>query len=167
MISVLISLPAAANSANGDVYIGKPGHIGKPAGSKSASLPQKPERTRFIIGLPEAAKYDVATLPNSNRVIVEIESPKILLPRLPTGGPVGLVKHFQGGSAGNGKSRVIISVTDPVVIDSSKVVRVGQGQGRAHHLILEFLPAQSLPVKTAGLPGKFKAPFGLGATNEE
>ncbi|MEO1207003.1 MAG: N-acetylmuramoyl-L-alanine amidase [Pseudomonadota bacterium] len=122
------------------------------------------QRTRFIIGLPDKADYQVFALSKPNRVVVEMNTVSFRLPRLPTDGPVGLVKTFKGGSAGNGKSRVIISVTAPVVVDSSNLVASPSGDG--HQLVLEFRPMQQTFAGREKLEQKFDKPSGLLGDND-
>ncbi|MEO1542501.1 MAG: N-acetylmuramoyl-L-alanine amidase [Pseudomonadota bacterium] len=118
-----------------------------------------PIRTRFIIGLPQKSKYQVFALSKPNRVIVEMETEAFRLPRLPTNGPVGLVSSFKGGSAGNGRSRVIISVTAPVIVDTTNLVVSPAGDG--HQLVLEFRPVQQAVAGRANFEKKYDKPKGL------
>lgn len=131
--------------------------------SASAPVGAQTGRTRFIIALPKQTQFHVSTLTNPNRVVVEFNATKFLLPRLPQNGPVGLVSGFSGGKAGNGKSRVIIQVTEPVIVDQSQIVRAAAG---GHELQLEFIPVPAAPVNVAGrkkLEQKFGRPKALGA----
>lgn len=131
-----------------------------------ATAPSHADRTRFIIGLRKPAKFQVFTLTNPNRVIVEMDTEDFLLPRLPTDGPVGVVKTFSGGKAGNGKSRVIVSVTEPVVVDTSKIVPATTDD--SHHLILDFLKVKARVAGREAFERKYSKPVGLlGANNGE
>ena len=44
------------------------------------------------------------------------------------GNTVGLVKSFRGGLAAPGKTRIVIEVTQPVVVDSSKIEKTAAGK---------------------------------------
>ena len=50
-------------------------------------------RTRFVVGLPKRAEYEVFSLNNPNRVIVELGETRLRLPAQPEGKAVGLIKR--------------------------------------------------------------------------
>ena len=113
--------------------------------------------TRFVIGLDRKVEYQIFSLANPNRVVVEFPDVKLQLPDMKDGDTVGLVKSFRGGLAAPGKTRVVIDVNQPVVVDSSKIEKTVDGHVR---LALEILPVDSaLRRSKKGL----KQPLGLGA----
>lgn len=115
--------------------------------------------TRFLIGLPKDVEYQVFSLSNPNRVIVDIAATALRLPPQPAENiAVGLVKSFRAGRSAPGKSRVVIEVTRPVVVDSARIEAASDGKGR--RLALEIVPVAA---KTAKKPVKMAAPFSLGA----
>ena len=93
-------------------------------------------RTRFIIGLDKPCEFQVTSLSNPNRVVVELPAVRIQLPPSNKAGPVGLVKSFHGGIAGEGTSRIIINVTKPVIVHRAAVET--SDDGKAHRLALEI-----------------------------
>ena len=96
-------------------------------------------RTRFVIGLEQKSDFQVSSLQNPNRVVVDLPDVKVHLPTISGDQPVGLVKSFRGGLASAGKMRVIIDVTDPVIVESAKFEAAKDGQmGR---LVLEIVLA--------------------------
>ncbi len=113
-----------------------------PGSGASKALDSATDLTRFIIALPAPATFQVQTLTNPNRVIVEMDTAEFLLPPLPKDGPVGLIEHFRGGKAGERQSRVVIDVTAPVVIDRSEIVALAAGGG--HQLEIDIAEAQTL-----------------------
>lgn len=117
-------------------------------------------RTRFLIGLDKSVTFSVSALANPNRVVIDIPEVTLRLPRDPGDNPVGLVKSFRSGRSAPGQTKVIIEVTQPVIIDKSRIEPSPDGKG--FHLAVDFLPAN------AGVkPGKkhFKSqPFALGAS---
>ena len=112
-------------------------------------------RTRFVIGLDRPAKYQIFSLSRPNRVIVDISDPTVRLPELAGDTPVGLIKTFRGGLSAPGRARVVIEVTDPVVVESSRIEKGKDG----HRLTLDFVPAVA---KAGSAPFK-DAPYALGA----
>lgn len=115
-------------------------------------------RTRFVIGLDKTAQFQVFSLSNPNRVIVELPDVKVQLPNSPDGqAPVGLVKSFRGGEAGSGRSRVVIDVTQAVVVESAKIEK--SRDGRTARLTLEIVPVDA----TLSKKQLKQQPFALGA----
>lgn len=103
-------------------------------------------RTRFIIGLERSAEPRVQTLANPSRVVVDLPEMGIHLPAISGEEPVGLVRSFRGGLAAADKFRVVIDVTEPVIVEKSSVETAGDG--RSQHLVLDLVPV----TKTLGDP---------------
>lgn len=120
-------------------------------------------RTRFVVGLPKTAQFEVFSLTNPNRVIVQVAEVKLRLPEQPKLGPVGLVKSFQAGLAGADRSRIVIYVTEPVIVSSARIEKTKDGRGQ--HLTVEIVPfvpvtaSISPPVKEKPMA---PPPFALG-----
>lgn len=87
-------------------------------------------RTRFVVGLPKHAEYEVFSLNNPNRVIVELGATRLRLPAHPKGKAVGLIKGFRAGLSGKDRSRIVIDVTEPVVVANAKMEKVEGGKGQ-------------------------------------
>ncbi|MFV0298007.1 MAG: N-acetylmuramoyl-L-alanine amidase [Hyphomicrobiaceae bacterium] len=106
-----------------------------------ASETAGPKRTRFVIALEKDAKYQISALTRPNRVVIDLPDIKIGLPPPLAGGPVGIVKSFRGGLAAPGKVKIVIDVTEPVVVEKSAL----EGGGRHHgpNLVLEIAPVAS------------------------
>ena len=75
---------------------------GEKAGDKLALNGNK-ARTRFVIGLEQKSDFQVSSLQNPNRVVVDLPDVKVNLPTISGDQPVGLVKSFRGGLASAGK----------------------------------------------------------------
>ena len=125
--------------------------------SVKAAAAQMPG-TRFVIGLDRKVEYQIFALANPNRVVVEFPDVKLQLPDMTDGNTVGLVKSFRGGLAAPGKTRVVIDVTQPVVVDSSKIEKTADGHVR---LALDILPADAALRRNK--KGLKQPPLGLGA----
>lgn len=118
-------------------------------------------RTRFLIGLAKPVEFQVFSLSNPNRVVVELPNVAVRLPPAPEENiAVGLVRSFQAGAAGPGKTRVVIAVTRPVVVESAKLQPAKDGSGQ--RLALDIVPVETVS-KQAKKPLKLEQPFGLGA----
>ena len=117
-----------------------------------------PLRTRFIIGLERKVDFQVFSLANPNRVVIELPDISLRLPEQPDNKAIGLVKSFRGGQAAPGRTRIVIDVTQAVVIEASKIEKAKDG---TFHLALEILPAES--ASKNGRKGLKTQPSGLGA----
>ncbi|MCH9764701.1 MAG: N-acetylmuramoyl-L-alanine amidase, partial [Alphaproteobacteria bacterium] len=119
------------------------------------------KRTRFRIGLEKHVKFQVFSLAGPNRVVVELPNIKLKLPAPIAGAPVGLVKTFRSGKSAPGQSRIVIEVTEPVVVDKASIERSADGQ--EHELALEIIPV-SAPQKSAAKRNIPRPTYGLGAS---
>ncbi len=119
----------------------------------------QPQRTRFVIGLDRKVEYQVFSLAGPNRVVVELPDVKLQLPEQAENNPIGLVKSFRGGLAAPGKTRVVIDVTQPVVVESAKIEKDKSG---LYRLALDILPVDA-SLKLGSKKG-LAQPAGLGAS---
>ncbi len=126
---------AAAQSA----LAAAPAELASAAPIPAAPPAAAPRKTRFVIALERKVDYQVQSLPNPNRVIVDLPTVKLQLPPSLTGEPVGIVSGFRAGLGAPGKMRVVINVTEPVVVDKSEFLE-GGGSGPVL-LSLEISPA--------------------------
>jgi N-acetylmuramoyl-L-alanine amidase len=97
-------------------------------------------RTRFVIGLDKAVEPRVFALANPSRVIVDLPDVAVSLPALPKGEQVGLVRSIRGGLAAADRFRVILEVSEPVVIERSAVEAAPGGKGQ--RLVVEIVPVE-------------------------
>ena len=77
-------------------------------------------------------------LTDPNRLVIDVEETKLRLPPQPTGAPVGLVKSFRAGEASADRSRVVIEVTEPVIVSSSRIEKTADG--KSQQLVVEIMP---------------------------
>jgi N-acetylmuramoyl-L-alanine amidase len=145
------AVPADATAAVPHVADATPGAVEKSTTDTAAG---KVQRTRFLVGLERSTKFTVRALTNPNRVIVDVDETKLQLPGDLGGKTVGVISSFRAGISGPNQSRIIIDVTEPVYIESSKMEKAPDGKG--HRLALSIVTAES-PKKA------MKAPFALGA----
>ena len=96
------------------------------------------QSTRFVIGLDKPAEFQVFSLNNPNRVIVELPDVRMDLPPPPDGAPIGLVMSFRGGLTAPGQQRVVIDVTQPVVVEKASLER--SADGKSQRLVLDIVP---------------------------
>lgn len=163
-----ILLSAAALAAPQAAAAQSPASQVTPA--QSAPRPEQ-KRTRFIIALERRSTYQVFSLANPNRVVVELPAVGLRLPPLPKNGPVGLVSGFRGGRSGPKKSKVIIRVTEPVFVETAKLE---MKDGKEPQLVLDIVSLASAPIAPVQIASAapapkpepdFDKPFGLGASD--
>lgn len=99
------------------------------------------KRTRFVIGLERTVEYQVFSLNSPNRVIVELPEVKLQLPTISGNAPVGLVRSFRGGVSAPGRTRVVIDVTGPVVVEKAAIDK--HAAGKPPRLVLEIVPVDA------------------------
>jgi N-acetylmuramoyl-L-alanine amidase len=126
---------------------------GKPdAKTETTALAGDHTRTRFVIGLERATEFQVFSLANPNRVIVELPDLKLQLPQINGDAPVGLVSSFRGGLSAPGKMRIVIDVTSPVVVEKATIEKAKDANHSAR-LILEIVPVDANKQAKKPLPG--------------
>lgn len=138
-------------------------------GQQADAVAPSPElkRTRFRIGLDNHVKFQVFSLSRPNRVVVELPDVKLRLPPQNSGKAIGLVKAFRGGKSAPGHARIVIEVTEPVVVDKATIVDARGGRGK--ELTLEMIPVApaAAPIEAAATEKRdFPRPtYNLGAGN--
>jgi N-acetylmuramoyl-L-alanine amidase len=127
-------------------------------------------RTRFLVGLPHATEFEVFSLSNPNRVIIDVAEVKLRLPEQPKGKPVGLVQSFSAGLSSADRSRIVLYVTEPVIVSGAKIEQANDG--RNQQLIVEIVPFAPVTASIGSSVGTIDAagrepmpppPFALGA----
>ena len=153
VLAALLCWPAAAE----DIEVAEAVAATKPNPIQAVATPQT-LHTRFVIGLNCDCDFDVLTLSNPNRVVIELPDVKLSLPE--SGAAVGLVKSFRGGTAAPGKTRVVIEVAQPVVVESAHTEKIKDG---TYRLALDIVPADSGLKRTDARKNLKVQPSGLGA----
>ena len=155
---MLATGPAAANSIAE--------MLAKALSPDKLQAPEDPaikNRTRFLIGVDNVVKYQVFSLSNPNRVVVEVPAVGLRLPPPVTGDAVGLVHSFRSGVTAPGQSRIVINVTEPVVVHSAAFEPAKDGKGQ--HLAIEIVPvAAKSAVASRSSKSLPKPTYSLGAS---
>lgn len=99
------------------------------------------QRTRFVIGLERAVEPRIFTLASPNRVIVDLPDIAVHLPTLTEERPTGLVRSLRGGLAAADRYRVVIDVTEPVIIERQEIEPARDG--RMPRLVIEITPVEA------------------------
>jgi len=110
----------------------------KAAIAKDARLAGDRERTRFIADLSKKVDVHVYALGNPYRVIVDAADVSFQMPQGIGKKPRGLVTAFRYGLFAPGKSRIVLDVSGPFLIDKSFVLEPRDDQPA--RLVIDLVP---------------------------
>ena len=119
-------------------------------------------RTRFIVNLERHVDFEVSSLTHPNRVLVDLPEVRLVLPDAIGDTPVGLIKSFRHGVSAPGKSRVIIDVTGPVVIEKTEIEK--GPDGKSAKLTIDIVSASEATAAIEASAAMRAGALGLGAT---
>lgn len=111
--------------------------------------------TRLVILLDKPVLPQLQSLTNPNRVIIDLAAPNASYPTVDK--PSGLVRSVSGGVSGPNRFRVIVALSEPVIIEKPRLEAAEDG--KHHRLILDFVSASSLNLAVLA-----KQPNGHGKT---
>jgi len=107
----------------------------------SAEIAPERGRTRFSLLLSASVPYQVFTLPEPYRVIIDL--PDVAF-QLPTGAGqqgAGVIAAYRYGHIAPGKSRVVIDATGPVRVEAANIG--APGSNKTVRLTLDLLPTDA------------------------
>jgi N-acetylmuramoyl-L-alanine amidase len=102
--------------------------------AKDARIGGDLTRTRFVADLSDTVEFRAFTLSNPYRVIVDLPEVRFQMPSGAGDQGRGLVSAFRYGLFAPGKSRIVIDVVEPVLIDKA-FVRAAEGNQPARLVI--------------------------------
>ena len=100
----------------------------KPVTALAARMAGDEGKTRFVADLSRPVSYSVYVLPDPYRVIIDLPDVSFDLAPNAAGRDSGLVSAYRFGPLGNGRSRIVIDATGPVLIGKSFLVKPEDGQ---------------------------------------
>lgn len=113
--------------------------------------------TRFAIAFTGVVPYQVFTLPNPHRVVIDM--PDVIFRLPPTEGQEGkgLIRAFRYGLFAPGKSRIVIDVTRPVRVEKHAMTA---SAGKGVRFSMDLVPTDEATFlkKTAVPPPRAKSP---------
>ena len=117
--------------------------------AKRAELKGDATSTMFLLGLSAGVRAEIFTLANPYRVVVDLPDVAFHLPEGTGQKGSGLVSTFRYGLLAEGKARVVIDTTGPVIIKRADMSAKG---GSAVELVIELAPTsvQSFGSGTGG-----------------
>lgn len=135
--------PALANDGGGASSSDPISSLIGAAGKALGLGPSKPSyaRTRFVIELAKPVAFEVFALTRPNRVVIEVPNVPVGLPVAPSGsGRAQLIEKIRSGQAGADKTRIIVNVAAPVLIENKRLDNRPGSNGR-YRLSLDIVPA--------------------------
>lgn len=118
IIAAIFLTGSPARAADGD----------QQAVAKDARVGGDLTRTRFVADLSETVDFRAFVLADPYRVIVDLPEVKFLMPSGSGSEGKGLISAFRFGLFAQGKSRIVIDVVEPVLIDKAFVRAAENGQ---------------------------------------
>ncbi|MFD0987582.1 N-acetylmuramoyl-L-alanine amidase [Methyloligella solikamskensis] len=109
-----------------------------PTVANDARLAGDQQRTRFIADLSEKVDVHVFSLDNPYRVIVDLADVQFQMPPGIGEKPKGLIKGYRYGLFAPGKSRIVIDVASPFLVDKTFVLDARDGQPA--RLVIDLVP---------------------------
>ena len=116
---------AAAQSGGAPVMIG-------------ARIVGDSQRVRFVADLSRKVESAVFTLADPYRIVVDLPDVSFALPELAGTEGRGLISAFRYGAISSGKSRIVMDLTGPALIDRTFVVDPADGQPA--RLVVDVVP---------------------------
>ena len=95
-------------------------------------------RVRFVADLSQKVAATVFTLADPDRIIVDLPQVRFALPELAGAAGRGLISAFRYGLISPGKSRIVMDLTGPALIDKTFVVDPADGQPA--RLVIDVVP---------------------------
>ena len=106
-------------------------------------------RTRLTIDLRREETFEIFSLKDPNRLVIEMPQVGMRLPDVGPDHSMGLVKGITAGQAAPGRARIVIDVTEPVFVARSEMKPHPGGNGAQLELDLLPLGATSKAVRSA------------------
>ncbi len=135
IVAVVVALSAAmahaedtvqmAAAADGPVMLG-------------ARIVGDDSRVRFVADLSKKVTATVFTLADPDRIVVDLPEVRFALPQLAGTTGRGLIATFRYGLISPGKSRIVMDLTGPTLIDKTFVVDPADGQPA--RLVIDAIP---------------------------
>ncbi len=146
--------PQASGFSIGDLI----SEIANAATGQASPEPETLETT-FTAELDRAVDFKVSQLASPNRLIVDMPNVRMRLPPVPTR-PVGVVANFRAGSEGQNRTRLIIALTEEVLVTAAEIRR--NPTTNAIELTVTMLPLREQAARDARLAKLRNHRMGLG-----
>lgn len=116
------------------------GAFAAPTVANDARLAGDKQRTRFVADLSKKVDFHVFALADPYRVIIDLPDVSFQLPATVGQQGRGLVSAYRYGLLAPGKSRIVIDVNGPVLID--KAVAIEPRDNQPARLVVDMVPTE-------------------------
>lgn len=135
MTALFVALAAAV--AHAEDAVPMPAADGGPV-MLGARIVGDDSRVRFVADVSRKVDATVFTLSDPDRIIVDLPEVRFALPQLAGTSGRGLIAAFRYGLISPGKSRIVMDLTGPTLIDKTFVVDPADGQPA--RLVIDAVP---------------------------
>jgi N-acetylmuramoyl-L-alanine amidase len=164
LIALACVLGLATAALTGADAVADPGSVHRKnvaVEAKHAEIKSDAASTKFLLGLSSGVRAEIFTLADPYRVVIDLPDVAFQLPDGTGQKGQGLISGFRYGLLAEGKARVVIDTTGPVVLKRAEMTSKG---GNAVELAIELAPTsvKSFGAGTGGAraaaPVKAEAP---------
>ncbi len=138
MAAIVVALAAAMAHAEDPIQMPAPSDSPVMLGARIVGDNQ---RVRFVADLSKKISATVFTLADPDRIVVDLPQVRFALPELAGASGRGLISAFRYGLISPGKSRIVMDLTGPALIDKTFVVDPADGQPA--RLVIDVVPTTS------------------------
>lgn len=122
-----------------------------------ARLGEHPEHTRFVLDLSENVEYRLFRLADPYRIVLELPAISWRLPERAGVSGAGLVRSYRYGLFGHSRSRVVLELNGPAMVQADFIMP--SEDGKPARLVLDLVPASEAEfLEGAGWPEDGTAP---------
>ncbi len=131
LVALATALVHAADSMDMPAAAGGPVMLG-------ARIVGDANRVRFVADLSRQVKATVFTLADPDRIVVDLPEVRFALPELAGTSGRGVISAFRYGLISPGKSRIVMDLSAPALIDKTFVIDPADGQPA--RLVIDAVP---------------------------
>ncbi len=115
-----------------------------------------PDNTRVVFDMSGPVKYQIFTIPNPDRVVIDVDQAQVIAPLNKPDGDLRLLKGVRWGERAGGGLRMVLDVAHSVQV---RTAMLGPNRQYGHRLLVDLVdqaPADAAPL--AGTPLKAEPP---------
>src|SRR5579885_2062168 len=115
-----------------------------------------PDNTRVVFDMSGPVKYQIFTIPNPDRVVIDVDQAQVIAPLNKPDGDLRLLKGVRWGERAGGGLRMVLDVAHSVQV---RTAMLGPNRQYGHRLLVDLVdqaPSDAAPL--AGTPLKAEPP---------
>ncbi|HTT07886.1 MAG TPA: N-acetylmuramoyl-L-alanine amidase [Gammaproteobacteria bacterium] len=95
-----------------------------------------PDNTRVVFDMSGPVKYEIFTIPDPNRVVIDVDQAQVIAPLNKPGGDLRLLKGVRWGERPGGGLRMVLDVAHPVQV---RTAMLNPNQQYGHRLLVDLV----------------------------